>query len=62
MKEPDEKKTTWDSPPFDPLAIAMGIENKRGRKNGIRTPSTNTSWNGRRLEERSHDSQIQTHS
>jgi hypothetical protein len=33
MKEPDEKKTTWDSPPFDPLAIAMtrikGMESRK---------------------------------
>jgi hypothetical protein len=45
------------------LIGSTGIENKRGTKrNGIRTLSTNTSWDRRRLEERRYDSTIQTHS
>jgi hypothetical protein len=28
------------------LTGSTGIENKRGRKNGTRTPSSNTSWDG----------------
>jgi hypothetical protein len=44
------------------LTGSTGIENKRGRKNGARTPSSNMSWNGRRLEERRYDSMMQTHS
>jgi hypothetical protein len=33
------------------LTGLTGIENKREEKNGIRTPSTNSSWNRRRSEE-----------
>jgi hypothetical protein len=43
------------------LIRSMGIENKRGKNNGIRTLLTNSPWNGRRLEERGHDPTIQIH-
>jgi hypothetical protein len=42
------------------LTGSTGIENKRGRKNGIRTLSTNSSWNRRRLKKKRHDPTIQT--
>jgi hypothetical protein len=40
------------------LTGSMGIENKRGRKNGTRTPSSISSWDERRLEGRRYDSMI----
>jgi hypothetical protein len=45
------------------LIGSTGVENKRGTKgNGIRTLSTNSSWNMRRLKKKRHDPTIQTHS
>jgi hypothetical protein len=39
------------------------VENERGTKrNGIRTLSTNSSWNRRRLKKKRHVPTIQTHS
>jgi hypothetical protein len=62
MKSKEQQTPTSEM--LNPHLIgSTGVENKRGMKRiGIRTLSTNSSWNRRRLKKKRHDSPIQTHS
>jgi hypothetical protein len=62
--ESKEQQTSNKRKRLNPHLIgSTGVENKRGTKRiGIRTLSTNSSWNRRRLKKKRHDPTIQTHS